>query len=787
MSYNTPTSPTELYDLGDIRHLHQRRPAFETYSTQESLGGNAPSQVSFEVVDHQDRPPASLSTDHDHLLRPKPDFTARRPNMSTGNVTPSRPTWVFVSYCLLHAVPLVVTIAILCLNALKVYWQDLGSPNQNAVLQALQYAAKAQEIMMATSLTAIVVHRTQHDLFTSQGVPLGLITACYQLGDPLSCCKKEFFGGLKARLRSTDWSHSFPLPFLLIFGFALTSILGPSSAVAIIPRLDWWDVPKAKAFGTEYTDRVYFNRTQDELWPANITNAIYANLSDCTQLDDLVQDCAVIARDSVAPWISRHQSFGTKPNITIFENSEVTRYLTSQGGPPDNSSWTVSSTVGSVFARDLNNYWDWLVENSSLPMNIQRPLIRPAFLDPNFKFRKPLVQAQCHSYFEPDWEDGIFEFPHNELLAKPLDEFKESVWRLPNEFVLNLLGDDRSIGNDPNYPPILFDWFDTASNFSDTGAPSLGALIIYITQNGSQALATCAFDSRWVPVGYYLDPKDTVTIRQNSPNPMDLLNGSSKEAAADLTKMRISLDWANTMNVRDTSSNVPSTTVVEEMLQEWSGGGNFIFPEPEPVLSSGFHFKSLDWRLSTTLGLYLTEGLARAFSDVTKGSMLYRQSSKPGKSYVRYLNDINQPVLKEGYRHGKLDWVEERDPRWNHSILPWNEWAPENGYTEIVFTIQRNGYGYGFDGLPIKLATAALVIYILLVTTHLVHLMVKAHLYDDYSKLGHLLILAWNSAPAMELSDAPELEKSKAWSQVSRIGKEQHGPQLVLDRTNVSP
>lgn len=782
MSYNTLASPVELHDLGDLGHLQQRRSTFETHSAHESLGGDTTSYASLAGGDYQDRPPSSLSTDHVHLLRPEPGSTGPLTSRFTGDVTASRHTWVFVLHCLLHAIPLVVTIAILCLNALKVYWQDLGDPNQNAVLQALQYAAKGQEIMMATSLTAIVVHQTQHDLFRSEGVPLGLLTACFQLGDPFACCKKEFFGGLKARLRSKVGSPSFPLPCLLILGFALTLIVGPSSAVAMIPRLDWWDVSRVNAFGAEYTDRVYFNRTQDELWPANITNAIYAHVSLCTMPDN--QDCAIRAADLVTPWISRHQSFGTKPNITVFQDAEWTRYLTSQGGPPDNSSWTVSSTIGDIFAHDLNNYWDWLVENSSLPMNIHRPLLRPAFLNSTFKFRKPLVQAQCHSYFDPAWENGTFEFPHDELLTPPLNEFRDSIWSLPNEFVLNLLGDDRSIGG-PDFPAILFDWFDTASNFSNTGAPSLGAVIIYLAQNGSAALATCAFDGRWVPLEYYLDPKDTVAIRQDSPNPMDVLNGSSKDAVAHLTQMRMSLEWANTMNTQDISSNLSSATVVEDMLLRW-GGGNDIFPEPEPFLGSGYVFKSIDWRLSTALGLYLTEGLARAFSDETKGSMLYRQSPKPGQSYVRLLNDINAPWAKEGYRHGKLDWVEESDPRWNTSILPWDEWAPQNGYTEIVFTIQRNGYGYGFDGVPIKLAATVLAVYILLVSTHLVHLIVKGRLYDGYSELSHLLILAWNSAPAKELSDAGELEKSKTWSQVSRIGGEENGPQLVLDKPGVS-
>ena len=682
-----------------------------------------------------------------------------------------------------HLLPLLVTVAIISLNAREVYWQDLGLPNQNTKLQALQYAAKAHEIIMAASLTAIVVYQVRYDLSGSKGVPLGFLTAGFQLNDLSFLFTKKFFGGATVRARSIGWSRSSRLTYLLVLGFALTSVVGPSSAVAMIPRLDWWDMSQVEAFGREYKDRVYFNRTEAELWPGDITNAIYPDVSWCSAMNTSNQDCAVRAIDVVGPWISLHQSQGTKPNITVFQDFEVTRYLTSQGGPPDNSSWTVSSTIGSIFAQDLNHYWDWQVENASLPTSISRPLIRPAFINPTFKVKKPLVQAQCQSYVNPDWENETFDFPHDELLTPPLDEFKDDAWSLPNEFVLNLKGNDSSIGNtsDPNHPWILFDWFDAASNFTSQGAPSLGAVAIYLAANGTgliPVLTTCSFDGRWAPVKYYLDPKDTITIRQDSPNPMDILNGSSKEAANELTRMRMSLDWANTLNIQGFDSDVPSTTVVEEMLTGWSGG-NFIFPETERT-ASGYVLKSLDWRLSTTLGLYLTEGLARAFSDAGKGSMLYRQAAEMEQSYVRYLNDINQPALKEGYRNGKLDWVETRDPRWNDSILPWDEWAPQNGYTEITMTVQRNGYGYGFEGVPIKLAAIVLGIYIALVCVHLIAMVVGGRMYKGCSDMSDMLALAWSSAPTVEMKNlAAGIKNHQTWRRVVTVREKEQRLQLV--------
>ena len=797
MDHDASAPGIELHSVSDFSSPYHLRSTSQTSLAYQLRDRSAISSSPMEDEHDRSRPQSPLSTNENPLLQTEP-FPPNQPPIdayTNEQIEPRaaathRKRWLNVLYCLPHMVPLAATITILTLNIRGVYWQDLGRPNQNTILQVLQYAAKAHELTMAASLTAIVIHQIQYDLSSSKGISLGFLTAGFRLSDPLSVCTREFLGGAMARVHSEGMSPFSALTYLLVLGVTLTLVVGPSSAIAMIPRLHWWEVSKMDAFGPLYTDRVYLNRTEDELWPGNITNVIYADMNKCDGIDS--QDCAVGAADVVGPWVSLHQSQGTKPNITIFQDYEVTRYLTSQGGPPDNSSFTVSSTVGSVFAKDLDHYWDWLVENSSLPLNIDRPLLRPAFKNSSIKMRKPLVSAQCQTYFHPDYEHEAFEFPHDELVTPPLDEFKNDTWSLPNDFVLNLKGDDSDIGNpkDKSHPYILFRWFDTATEFSNKGAPSLGAVVIYQTTNSTdlfEALTTCSFDGRWAPVEYYLDPKDVVTVYQDSPNPMDILNGSSKAAAKDLIQMRMSLDWAKTMNVKGSDPNIPSTTVVEQILQNF-GHGNFIYPEPEPELKTGYVMKSLNWRLSTTLGLYLTESLAHAFSDVNKGSMLYRQAPELNQSYVRYLEDINQPALKRFYTNGKLDWVEMRDPLWNSSFQPWDEWAPRNGYTEIIFTVQRNGYGYGFEGVPIKLATLVLAIYVLLVCGHVVSVLISGHVYKGYSTVSDMVALAWNSAPAREVSDiAAGTEKLQTWSLVVRAKEEDQRPQLVLEsmRTTV--
>ncbi|KAL8755111.1 MAG: hypothetical protein Q9199_003872 [Rusavskia elegans] len=285
---------------------------------------------------------------------------------------------------------------------------------------------------------------------------------------------------------------------------------------------------------------------------------------------------------------------------------------------------------------------------------------------------------------------------------------------------------------------------------------------------------------RWAPVEYSLDPKDIFTIRQDSPNPMDILRGPNKKDPKNLTQMNITLGWANSMNTFYKEPGYPPSSAVERLLT--GSGGNSIYTEPDSVGR-----KSLDWRLSTTLGLYLTEGLALAFADPMKASTLYREAPNLNESHIRYLNNLNDPRLKDGYWDGKLDWLEMRDPRWgweNPSYIshePWDVWALQSGYSEIRFSVQRNGYRYRFEGPTIKLVTTVLLVYFVLALVHVMYMMVGGRVYKGYSTMGELSALAWSSpVPKALTNSSAGIKKAHTWRHVVRVRESEGGQQLQL-------
>ena len=525
----------------------------------------------------------------------------------------------------------------------------------------------------------------------------------------------------------------------------------------------------------DVSERIYFNHTAKDLWPADITNDLYNKDADCVK-DMTQQDCAVAAVDIVRSWVSQHQNQGLKPNLTITQDGGVTRFLTSVGGPYDNNSWTVASTVGYQFARDLGSFWEWMVQrNSRLARNISRPLITPSFVDPAIKLKKPLVQGQCKTYFNPDWNNTKFEFPHHQLKTPPLDKYLEEVWSLPNDFVTDLLGNNTNVGlvTDKNHPRILFDWYDTAGNFSQKGAPSLGAVVIFsTTKQNETALAACSFDGRWAPVSYYLDPKTDPTIRQDSPDPMDILKHTNKDDLEGLIQMKMHLDWAATLNLNGSSDSDPLATTIEQLFE--SLGNINAYNHWAIYNEAGDDPQSLAWRISTVLGLVLTEGLARAYRNGEKGSVVFHNGTD-----VRRLDNLNGGNFR-GYRNNTLDFVVPSDAAWNSSVPSWDVWAPANGYTEMKVSVQRYGYGYSFNGTPIKLATVALLAYALLAFGHMVLLLVGGRTFNSWGGMGEILALAWNSVPTQGLRNTSAgIEKVQTWRQVVRV-REGEGKQLQL-------
>ncbi len=58
----------------------------------------------------------------------------------------------------LHVFPILISVGVLSLSFAEVYFCDLGFQGLNSILKGFQFAAKFHEILLAASLSAIVLH-----------------------------------------------------------------------------------------------------------------------------------------------------------------------------------------------------------------------------------------------------------------------------------------------------------------------------------------------------------------------------------------------------------------------------------------------------------------------------------------------------------------------------------------------------------------------------------------------------------------------------------------------------
>ncbi|KAF7502250.1 hypothetical protein GJ744_006297 [Endocarpon pusillum] len=177
-----------------------------------------------------------------------------------------------------HLIPLGICIGLIWLDRTRYFWFEDNHP---AILNCLQFAAKLHELLILASLSSMVMYITKRRLIGAGGVPFGFISTSYQLSDIQILSESAF-------LKSFSWKQLEPsLFFLGLFmgSIALFSpLVGPASAIAFIPNLNFYPYPGAFANSTGrllYLTWGPFNGTAPmsftDMWPTQLSNQTLTN------------------------------------------------------------------------------------------------------------------------------------------------------------------------------------------------------------------------------------------------------------------------------------------------------------------------------------------------------------------------------------------------------------------------------------------------------------------------------------------------------------------------------
>jgi hypothetical protein len=160
---------------------------------------------------------------------------------------------------LLHLIPVVAAIVIISLNIYG-YWIGKGlsgNDKENAPKAlAFQLTAKLHELFMLASLNDLLVTYMLRMLAVGHGVPFGSLTIGSRFKDLSYIWSRDFWA-----IVVTKYHRRSCLVTLTLVCLILGVFMGPSSATALIPRLDIW--PAGGAVMT-------LNTSDNLLWPSTL-------------------------------------------------------------------------------------------------------------------------------------------------------------------------------------------------------------------------------------------------------------------------------------------------------------------------------------------------------------------------------------------------------------------------------------------------------------------------------------------------------------------------------------
>ena len=153
---------------------------------------------------------------------------------------------------LIHVIPAGLSLWLVTLNIVTYY---VGSFTLAQVYY--QVGAKALELMIQASLAAIIFGYVRHELVLGTGIPFGALFSGLQVNQISYLWSMELWGS--ARSKSLSARKKLILLTLVVLVSILAATAGPSAAVLLVPRRDYWPAGST---------HIWLNGNESEIWPA---------------------------------------------------------------------------------------------------------------------------------------------------------------------------------------------------------------------------------------------------------------------------------------------------------------------------------------------------------------------------------------------------------------------------------------------------------------------------------------------------------------------------------------
>ena len=622
----------------------------------------------------------------------------------------------------IHLIPVMVAMGEVIIN-----WRGYYIGANIDGLSYLQFAAKLHEMAMQSSLAVIVFAYMRHVLFAGDALPIGAMLSGLQLTQVSYLWSMELWG---VGLSNIPFRRKLSVMSIIILAVALASTVGPSSAILMIPNLNYWPAGST---------HIWMNITASDLWPSRLDDSLIPQY--CSQSPNVSNICPSSEWQAISDYLSLANGILPSSFRGPFTVSPFSVQLTGQGSlrqliiqkyayeddsvHHDRGAAQATTQQGAVVDALSATASLWAIgeQYSTSPYFDQRAAVQ-TIVEDNYQ---PYTLASCGAdiiHDETDDRPVAFPIPPGSSLemlrgANTTDSILQMLAIVhPHLKRSDLL---QTPGAKSEY---RIKWVQLPENPFNGSA--IGAVILQPTANATQGILLCNIAAGWGSSSMNMSstPAASGTGLASSSiyDPKGILpqanDYSARVADSVLTfklplfpqrPVNISESWAQYLNPQIPILN---TSVINALMTRK------LAHKPDATSAN------------IILAGLVANGLSRTGFD----------SQLQGKLRTAFNAKVNTTIPDGDYwLAGKRDMF-KLDPTTSNK-----DWI------KLRVDSSVEGYAFSLDGLAAKLTASVLVIYCTLVVAHFIYAAVSGISSTSWDSITEFLVLAVNSAPSIRL------------------------------------
>ncbi|ORY17817.1 hypothetical protein BCR34DRAFT_610710 [Clohesyomyces aquaticus] len=668
---------------------------------------------------------------------------------------------------IVHATSIGIIGILFWLNGAQIYSRDFDlekDNTQNQQLKGGQLPAKLHELLMLASLSYVVFYHMRKLLLGRNGIPFGLVSAPYMTNSPSMLAKTSFWAGSR---------RHWPFGALLGLVCILSVVLGPSSAILMIPSLSWFD--DASTIPAR-SSKIYLPGRKEDLWPSVFNASRMSNTTarncrinplDVGSFTKYGLACPTMGYMEIYEWLLSRILTDSKNALVFRELFSNTQRQVEIATLPRNHSSTAKKpaeaymTVATELAtRSLGAYYNYMRrQNRGGLEHVAFPRLRTTAHSADSLVYQPVVHVNCQADLYDHGDKSAVKFPS--VQSRWVDDGAYE----QDPFILE--ADTGILDGSPVTEP-QFSWY---KDTREKASSSLLALAIVPVKGSndtnpeyqSSATVACSIDARWAASDASYQPANSSIVSSNVSDALlhhlvdneDRTYSPSLQAQYGLSEKPIDLqlDWAAILNGNQSEHGGNGTATKKSAFAIFLGlnSSNNVKASQDPSTTMLDQLGAIEKAVSVLLGVVIANGISRPASWIQMPMILDNSTTT---------------------HDGLVPLLFPTQPEETEFFGPTLDNVP---LYVVSLKLDRYGYGYSFRNTASRLAMVVLSLYAGVVCTHVVYILasITTKRYAGGScwhNVGDLVALAVNSPPTDKLyGTSAGIAESGTWRHMVRV------------------